>query len=141
MQRLHLRGVRESALQVRQDVSIGERHRRLRIRRDGTEPGYGTAEPGRVGGHGDYPRVQATEKSGDVFQSRRVEQKDALSGRNSHVLQPGSDGPGLQVQLPVVHGPFFSFPVSQEGVSLPPGLMGGPPAQEVDKGGRLKTRP
>jgi hypothetical protein len=76
-------------------VSSGERHRRLRIRRDGPEPGYGPAEPGRVGGHGDYPRVQAAEKSGDVFRSRRVEQKDALSGRDFRTLQPGSDGPGL----------------------------------------------
>jgi hypothetical protein len=130
--------MREPALLVGKNVSSGEGYRRLRILRYGPEPRYGPVEPGRVGRHGEHPRVKAAEKSGYVFQTRRVEQEGALSSGNTLVLQSGRDSLGLQVQLPVLYGTFFGFPVSQEGVGSPPRLVGGPPAQKIHHGSGFK---
>src|SRR5215470_8147725 len=78
-QRLQIWGLAEPFLYIRHNGCSGEGHCRLRVCYDSLESGGGPVAPGRISGDSHNPSVEASEKSGDIFQPRWVEQKRTLS--------------------------------------------------------------
>ena len=116
-----------------------QRHRRAGIGGNRLDAGRRAVHPRRISRHRDHFGILTAEERRDEIQSGRVEEQGPLT---LQVLrpQPGSDGPGLPVQLAVGQMDFLEFSVNQKRIGTVVRLTFCPLAQQVNQRGRSSSR-